>query len=125
MCECGCTFGNPVYRLPIDDTSCYTVELYAGCKYCYCAPGIVIRKVNSESIYWEEVQENPVLSLKEVDGCQESVIKCGLDPYRFRKIVINELGGMEVEDGVIDKDYAEIIGEDLWEPCVRHYPEVL
>ena len=125
MCECGCTMGNPIYRLPISKTACYAIELYPGCDYCSAAPGVVVRKVEKSSVYWDEVREAPLFPLVEVDGCREGAIKCGLEPDEFRKAAVAEMSGTEAEDGVIDADLAEILADDLWKSSLRRMPEVI
>lgn len=118
--------GNPAYRLPINARSCYVIELYPGCDYCSAAPGVIVRKVERGSIFWEELQEAPLFPLAKVDDCTEGAIKCGLDPDEFRKESLPFLDGYLVDDrSALDKDDADIIAEELWKEVLRGMPEVI
>lgn len=125
MCECGCSMGNPAYRLPIDARACYVIELYPGCDNCSAAPGVIVRRVDRTSIFWDELQEALLFPLSKVDDCTEGAIKCGLDPDEFRKEAVKGMVGTDVEDGKIDDVLADILAEDIWKDSLRRMPEVI
>lgn len=117
--------GNPVYRLPINKRSCYAIELYPGCSDCEAAPGIIVRKLDSTSDSWDELQEAPVFPFSKVCDYTEGAIKCGRDPGEFRKDVVALISGVEVEDRKIDDVAADDMAETIWNESLRVMPEVI
>jgi hypothetical protein len=125
MCECGCSMGNPAYRLPINSRACFLIELYPGCKDCVAPPGIIIRKIDSAASAWEEVKECPLFPLSKIDDYTEGCIACGPDSDEFRKAALPSMVGTKVEGGKIDEILADILAEDIWEACLRKMPRVI
>ncbi len=125
MCECGCTMGNPAYRLPINRDECYAIELQPGCEYCATPPGVIVRKVDKASVWWHDLQDAPVFPFAKVDDFAEGAIKCGLGPDEFRRVAVEQMDGAEVEDGKVDDNLAEILAEDIWKASLRQRPEVI
>jgi hypothetical protein len=119
MCECGCASGLPAYRLPINETSYYAIELYSGCKDCTTPPAVIVWRVEKGSSLEVFFEDDPVLSLANE---QDVRIRCGLDPDEHRKAVLKVLVGTKVDGGKIDTYLAEEIADELWEP---RYPEVV
>jgi hypothetical protein len=117
--------GNPMYRLPINRHACYVIELYAGCDYCATPPGVVVHKVDRSSIFWNELQDAPLLPLHIYDDHAEATIMCGLDPDEFRKEATAQMKGTEVDGGKIDETLADIIAEDLWKDVLRRLPRII
>lgn len=126
MCECGCNMGNPTYRMPIDKVTCYVVSLYPGCRNCSAPPGIIIRKVEKNSIFWEESQEAPLLPLTKVDECTEVSIKCGPDPDEFRNKARPHVNGFPTRGRKqLDGDDADVMNDDIWDQVLCRMPEVI
>ena len=126
MCECGCSMGNPAYRLPINRTSCYVVELYPGCDYCSAPPAVIVRKVDRSSVFWDELQEAPLLPLTKVDDYTEAAIRCGPDPDEFRKEARPLIVGYPTDRRkALDGDDADVMTDEIWKAVLRKMPQVI
>ena len=138
MCECGCSFGNPMFRfkLPgVDEDSTpgllwnsYVIEFLPGCSECCVAPGLRILHPDAVRTLFNDLSEINELPLLPSIGDGEyavTLIKCGLDPSEAESAAVKCFLGLDAEDGVIDNSLAHILGEDFWKDAMSNAPSIV
>lgn len=123
MCECGCVSGDTVYRLPVDDASCYVVRLRQGCRNCAGPPTVIIERITPAAVHWREIQEAPLLPLSPVYEWTEATILSGLVPDEFRAEVRKVAA--ESFDDDIDDVTADDLADEVWDAALGKPPRVL
>lgn len=125
MGECGCSTGNPMFRLEAPE-GWYVIQLLPGCDYCSVGPGIEILHPGVTDCI-PEFEDLPDLPMVGPNTHPTSLIKCGLTPEEAGKAAIKCFKDtpLELDDTVIDESLAEILGEDFWKMALTKCPEVV
>ncbi len=124
MCECGCSMGNPTYRLQGPAGVCYVIELYPGCRNCSAPPGMVIKRIHKNHDNRDELAEIPHLPFIVSRDGAECPIKCGPDPDEFSEGVVAQVVA-GVLGGHRTKDTAHELADLVWDEVVHGAVEVV
>ena len=125
MCECGCSTGNPMFRLKAPE-GWYVIQLLPGCDYCHVGPGVeILHPGVTECI--PEFEELPDLPVVGPDTHPTSLIKCGLTPEEAKEAAVKCFDGIQLErdNPIIDEYDADVMGEDFWKLALTKCPEVV
>ena len=124
MCECGCVGNDDKYTLPGPDGSFYVLSLSVPCENCDAPPGISIQK----SQHGQPLDEfTRALEFQDWPDGPGVAIVTGMRKCEFIKAMASYLIGIrvnKVEDGRIDKFYAEVVIEEMY-PDSQIQPRVV